>query len=122
MKYVLLKFRHENRVSVFAIYLCFTYLDVEVFLLNLVKSWSTISAFLAKHEHNLQNQHSWWHNFRNIGALLVAYYATFANTIYQSLLSVEMFYVSLLTITIKSQKKKKIWAKGQCYLPHPKTL
>ena len=39
-------------------------------------------------------------------ALLVAYYASFANTIYQSLLSVaEMFYVSLLTITMKSQKK-----------------
>ena len=37
MNYALLKFLHENRVSVFAIYLCF-YIGVEVFLLNLVKS------------------------------------------------------------------------------------
>ena len=41
-------------------------------------------------------------------ALLVAYYATFESTIYQSLLSEEMFYVSLLTITKKSFKKNSV--------------
>ena len=32
-----------------------------------------------------KNQHSYWHDFRNIRALLVAYYATFASTIYRGL-------------------------------------
>ena len=40
-----------------------------------------ISAYLAKIKQNLQKKVNYWHNFRNIGALQVAYYATFSSTI-----------------------------------------
>ena len=45
------------------------------------KGRNIISAYLAKINHNLKNNLNYWHNFRNIGALLVAYYATFSSTI-----------------------------------------
>ena len=45
------------------------------------KGRSIISAYLAKINHNLKNKLNYWHNFRNIGALLVAYYATFSSTV-----------------------------------------
>ena len=45
------------------------------------KGRNIISAYLAKINHNLKNKLNYWHNFRNIGALPVAYYATFSSTI-----------------------------------------
>ena len=50
-----------------------------------VKSRSIISAFFAKMSIIYKNYHNYWYNFRNIRTLLVTYYTTFANTIYQCL-------------------------------------
>ena len=40
-----------------------------------------ISAYLAKINQIYKNKLNYWHDFRNIGALQVAYYATFWSTI-----------------------------------------
>ena len=42
-----------------------------------------ISAYLANIKQNYKKKVNYWHNFRNIGALLVAYYATFSSTIWK---------------------------------------
>ena len=72
MNYPLWKFLDVNRVNVFV----FKFKE---------KSGSTISAFLSEMIIIYKNRHNYWHNFRNMRALLVEYYATFSSTIYQSL-------------------------------------
>ena len=80
MNFSLLKFLDVNRINVFTIY-SFVAESLRCFYQINVKRRSIISEFFAKMRINLHNQ---CHNYRNIRALLVAYYAIFVSTIYQS--------------------------------------
>ena len=70
-----------------------------------IYSRSTISAFFVKMSIIYKNWHNYWHNFRNIRALLalVTYYATSAITIFKSL----PWDGSVLTSKTSNQRGKK---------------
>ena len=65
---------------------CFSHLLVcciviEVLIKFKEKGRRIISAYLAKIKQIYQNKLNYWHNFRNIRVLQVAYYATFSSTV-----------------------------------------